>query len=307
ISLFPQDGEDARTLLRNADVAMYRAKTHGKNHVRFFTPQTGLGAMERLTVETQLRRALENNEMELSYQPILRMDGSLYGFEVLLAWNNPKLGRISPGRFIPIAEESGMIVSIGSWVLRRACLQSAQWRGNGYPPVRIAVNVSAFQFVRAGFVDKVAEALAAAGLSPLALELELTEGLLMGDIEESSHRMSRLRALGVGIVIDDFGTGYSSLSYLSSLPADSLKIDRSFVQQIAEPGGSLPLIQTIVSLAHNMGLSVVAEGVEKPRQLELLRTAGCDRVQGHLFGGSVNAAAAAELLRNTRKTECGAK
>ncbi|HLJ13179.1 MAG TPA: EAL domain-containing protein [Bryobacteraceae bacterium] len=296
VCLFPKDGDDARSLLRHADVAMYRAKKQGKNDVQFFRPQTGPTDMERLTLETQLRRALENDELELYYQPIMRIDGKLAGLEVLLAWNNPKLGRISPNQFIPIAEESGMIATIGAWVLRRACAQNAQWQRAGYPLVRLSVNVSALQFARADFVDTVAEALAESGLSHHCLELELTEGLVMGDVEESARRMRRLRELGVTMTIDDFGTGYSSLSYLSRLPVDALKIDRSFIQQIAEPGGSLPLIETIVALAHKMGLSVVAEGVETPRQLELLRLAGCDKVQGHLYGESVPGSAAELLL-----------
>lgn len=296
ICLFPKDGADVRTLLRHADVAMYRAKDQGKNDIQFFTPREGPNAMQQLALEMQLRRAIENDELELYYQPIVHLDGTLDALEVLLAWNNPKLGRIPPSQFIPIAEESGMIAAIGGWVLQRACAQNALWQKAGYRPVRIAVNVSALQFGRTDFIDIVAGALAQSNLPHRWLELELTEGLVMGDMEESTRLISKLRKLGVTMTIDDFGTGYSSLSYLSRLPVDALKIDRSFVTQIVEPAGSLPLIQTIVSLAHNMGLSVVAEGVETVRQLELLRAIGCDKVQGHLFGEPVPGVVAERLL-----------
>jgi diguanylate cyclase (GGDEF)-like protein/PAS domain S-box-containing protein len=207
ICLFPKDGADVRSLLRHADIAMYRAKKQGKNDIHFFTPQNGPNAMERLAVETQLRRALENEELELYYQPIMRMDGKLDGLEVLLSWNNPKLGRIPPSQFIPIAEESGMIATIGAWVLRRACAQNARWRKAGLPPVRISVNVSALQFGRSDFIETVAGALAESELPRGLLDLELTEGLVMGDVEESLRLMSKLRDLGVTITIDDFGTG----------------------------------------------------------------------------------------------------
>lgn len=286
VSFYPEDAEDAAALLRKAGSAMYRVKNRGTNDVECFTlPEVVTGGFERLELETYLWRALEQDELQLYYQPQVQLDGTLDGLEVLLAWEHPKLGRIPAGQFIPIAEESGLIVPIGSWVLRQACQQNAAWRREGLPGVRTAVNVSALQFARTDFVQMVSEALEISGLDPRLLELELTENLLMRDVEESARRMQSLRSLGVGISIDDFGIGYSSLNYLRRLPANTLKIDRTFLQEITAPSGTLPLIHTIVVLAHSMGLRVVAEGVETPQQLELLRMANCDLAQGHLFGG----------------------
>jgi len=296
ISVSPRDGDDPDTLLQRADVAMYRAKRNGKDDFRFFTSDMAALTMNALELETQLHRAIENHELEIRFQPILNIDNGVDSLEVLLAWDNPKLGRIGPSRFIPIAEESGMIISIGRWVLHQACIQNMSWQAAGYPLLRLAVNVSALQFARTDFVDMVAEVLRETGMPPKCLELELTESLVMRDIEESARRMERLRELGVSISIDDFGTGYSSLSYLRRLPVDSLKIDRSFVAEMASSSTSLPLIQTIVVLAHNMGLSVVAEGVETEEQLALLRAIGCDRVQGHLFGEPLKAPAIRALF-----------
>jgi diguanylate cyclase (GGDEF)-like protein/PAS domain S-box-containing protein len=296
ISFFPNDGEDAPTLLRNADLAMYHAKNAGKNDLERFVPGPQRSSLERLELENALRRALEKSEFELYFQPIVATDGRLDGLEALLAWNHPRLGRIPPKVFIPIAEETGQIVEIGWWVLSEACLQAARWLALGLDFTSISVNVSAVQFARADFVDSVANALALSGLAPKRLELELTESFVMKDIAESARRMSQLRALGVSMSIDDFGTGYSSLSYLRSLPADSLKIDQSFLRDLHAPAGSMAVIQTIVMLAHNMNLSVVAEGVETLEDLEALKAAGCDRVQGHLYGASLRAHEAERLL-----------
>ena len=296
MSFYPEDGTDIDTLLRNSDMAMYRAKNSGKNDLEFFVQDAHTSGMERLEMENALRRAVEKSELELYYQPIVSMGGELDGLEVLLVWNHPRRGRISPKEFIPIAEESGLIVSIGSWVLREACAQGARWLQAGLRPVRMAVNVSAIQFARPDFVESVAAALDATGFPALRFELELTESFVVRDVEESAQRLARLRELGVRIAIDDFGTGYSSLSYLRHLPVDTLKIDQSFLRDLQAPTGSLPVVQTIVSLAHNMNLSVVAEGVETPADLELLRAAGCDKVQGHLYGESLREAEARVLL-----------
>ena len=300
ISVCPRDGFDPEVLLQRADAAMYRAKSHGKNDFQFFTPDMVTRTMSRLELENQLRRAIEHGELEIRFQPILNIDSSLESLEVLLAWENPKLGRIGPSRFIPIAEESGMIVAIGRWVLQQSCMQNMSWLASGYPLQRISVNVSALQFARTDFVEMVAGVLQETGMPPQCLELELTEGLIMRDVEESSRRMEQLRELGVSMSIDDFGTGYSSLSYLRRLPVDSLKIDRSFLSEMSSSTSSLPLIQTIVVLAHNMGLSVVAEGVETEEQLTLLRAIGCDRVQGHLFGEPLPSVAVPHLFRKLR-------
>jgi diguanylate cyclase (GGDEF)-like protein/PAS domain S-box-containing protein len=284
ISLYPRDGTDAATLERNADTAMYRAKNRGRNNVEFFTPELGLAALERMEIEQALRRALECGELQLYYQPQVKADGRLTGLEALLVWNHPKLGPTSPGQFIPVAEESGMIVPIGLWALGEACRQNVAWQKAGGARVKVAVNVSATQFSRTDFVESVAQALAKSGLDPALLELELTESVVMRDPEESARQMDRLRALGVSIAIDDFGTGYSSLSYLRRLPIDSLKIDRSFLKEIDRDANTIPLVRAIVALAHGLGLTVVAEGVETRHQLEGLREVGCDRFQGFLLG-----------------------
>jgi diguanylate cyclase (GGDEF)-like protein/PAS domain S-box-containing protein len=296
ISLYPRDGQDAVTLQRKADTAMYRAKNRGKNSCEFFAPEFGVAAFERLEIENSLRRALDNQELHLYYQPQVDAGGKLAGFEALLAWNHPKLGLTSPAQFIPVAEESGMIVPIGSWVLAEACRQAAVWQHSGCPRVRVAVNVSATQFSRMDFTQTVTEALSASGLDPSLLELELTEGVVVRDLEESIRQMERVRALGVGISIDDFGTGYSSLSYLRRLPIDALKIDRSFLQEIDREPNTIPLVKAIVALAHGLRLTVVAEGVENQGQMEALRDVGCDLFQGYLLGEPLPAVVAERLI-----------
>jgi diguanylate cyclase (GGDEF)-like protein/PAS domain S-box-containing protein len=296
IGFFPEHGENAAELLHTADAAMQRAKRQGRNGVKCFVPNGHYGSVERLELENGLRRALQRSELELNFQPIVSMDGELEGFEVLLGWNHPALGRVSPVRFIPIAEETGLIVPIGQWVLEQACQHGARWIEAGLPLKTISVNVSAIQIAKPNFVETVAAALTATGFPARSLELELTEGVLLRDIEEAIQRIAHLREIGVGVTIDDFGTGYSSLNYLCRLPVAGLKIDQSFLRDIESPSRTFAVVKTIVSLAHHMNLSVVAEGVETLRELELMREAGCDRVQGHLYGRSVNADAARELL-----------
>jgi diguanylate cyclase (GGDEF)-like protein len=297
ISLFPRDGLDAVTLLRNADSAMYTAKNRSKNELHFFTPDASAGAGKRLELETCLRRALERHEFQMSYQPQVDLSGRLASLEALLVWDTPELGRVPPSEFIPIAEETGMILPIGEWVLHHACRQIAAWRDARLPTVPLAVNVSALQFAQPDFVSTVANALTSAGIPADCLELELTESLIMRDVLASASRMRELREIGVKIAIDDFGTGYSSLSYLRRLPADSLKIDQSFLQESEFGPATLALVKSIVVLAHNIGLSVTAEGIETEEQLQLIRLAGCDRAQGHLFGAGLPPHAAEELLR----------
>jgi predicted signal transduction protein with EAL and GGDEF domain len=302
LAFYPRDGSDPATLLRNADTAMYTAKYRGKNQVHCYSDEGIDSAFERLELEHSLRRALEKSELSIVYQPQVEVvpgeeDLRLSGLEVLLVWDHPKLGRISPAQFIPIAEESGMILQIGSWVMREACLQAVRWQKAGFPPVRISVNVSALQFAQENFVVIVAAILRESGLDPNWLELELTESLVMQDVEQSVSRMAELRSIGVRIAIDDFGTGYSSLSYLRRLPADTLKVDRSFLEEGGYGPGALALIQTIVILAHNMGLSVTAEGVETQSQLEMVQKAGCDNAQGHLFGAAIDTPTVETLFR----------
>ncbi len=297
VSFFPLHGDAASLLLHRADAAMYLAKREGKNEVKsFVVGSTQVETIEKLELENALRRALEKSELEPLFQPIVAMDGSLAGFEVLLTWNHARLGRVSPKQFIPMAEETGLIVPIGAWVLREACRRGAEWIRSGLRLKGLAVNVSALQFARPDFVETVAQALAATGLPPALLGLELTESLVLLDISDSIHRMTQLRELGVTMAIDDFGTGYSSLNYLRRLPVNELKIDQSFLRDLRSTSGTLHVVQTIVTLAHQMKLSVVAEGVETMEQLELLRAAGCDQVQGYLYGMSLNAADARDLL-----------
>lgn len=295
ISYFPKDGEDAAALLCSADSAMYAAKYQGKNDIRCFTPEGAEGALEKFELETALRRVLQNEELTLFFQPQVELNGQLAAFEVLLGWEHPRWGRVPPSQFIPIAEESGLILPIGAWVLKQACRQAAAWQAQGLPSVPLAVNVSARQFSQADFIDTVRAALEEAGLEARLLHLEITESLLMSS-EDAVERLKQLRQLGVKILIDDFGTGYSSLSYLRRLPVDALKIDRSFLDGVDPRPGALPLIQTICSLAHNMGLTVIAEGVEKEQHLSLVKEAGCDQAQGHLFGANLTAAEAEKLL-----------
>jgi diguanylate cyclase (GGDEF)-like protein/PAS domain S-box-containing protein len=302
ISIYPKDGADAATLERNADSAMYRAKSLGKNNYQVFVPEINASAMEAMEIENALRRALEHREFQLRYQPQVNLrDGTLAGLEALLVWNHPKLGVIPPSQFIPIAEESGLINPIGTWVLHEACSQNAAWQRQGLEVVQVAVNVSVMQFTRPRFVDIVASALADSGLKPSLLELELTESVVMGNVNESRRQLERLRRLGVGISIDDFGTGYSSLSYLGSLPIDTLKIDQSFLERVDSEAKKRQLVKAIVELAHGLKLKVVAEGVETEAQLEALRQVGCDRVQGFLTGEPISPEKVAELLGQPKR------
>ncbi|MCC7173929.1 MAG: EAL domain-containing protein [Bryobacterales bacterium] len=296
ISLHPRDGQDAATLQSNADAAMYLAKARGAGRVEFFTAELGAAAAERLEVEAALRRAVERGELELYYQPQTGAGHKPVAVEALMVWNHPKLGKNPPSRFIPVAEECGLIVPIGVWALHEACRRNAGWRRAGLPPVKVAVNVSPLQFSRTDLAETVAQALADTGLDPALLELELTEGAVFREPEESISQMRRLKSLGVGLVLDDFGTGYSSLSHLRLLPIDALKIDRSFVMEVEREPGAIPLLSAILALAHGLGLEVVAEGIETQQQFETLRRIGCDRFQGYLLGQPAPAAEIERLL-----------
>ena len=287
ISIFPNDGEDVETLTRNADTAMYQTKAAGKNSYTFSTKQVQEQQSRRLQLEHSLRLALGDNQLKIHYQPQLDMhSGKLIGFEVLLRWEHPELGEIKPSELIPLAEEAGLIIPIGHWLLREACLQAMAWQRSGFSPVQIAVNVSALQFAQKDFVAIVAKALQDSGLAPEYLEIEITESLLMKDLAVASKTLQKLRRLGVEIVLDDFGTGHSSLSYLQQLPIQSLKIDRSF---ISLPGDTLlsesnqVIVEAICALAHKLGKTIIAEGIETEAQFDYLRGLGCDYAQGFLF------------------------
>ncbi len=296
ISMYPEDGVAANQLQRNADMAMYEAK-FGSHGVRTFSAELDQALSERRALEEAMQGALEHGGFELYYQPQYGPAAELAGFEALLRFPHPELGMISPARLIPLAEESQMIVALGSWVLRAACRQSMQWQAEGYRPVQVAVNISAMEFGLPDFADRVAEALEETGLPAQLLELELTESVMLKDFSESARQMQRLKRLGVRISLDDFGTGYSSLNQLHRLPIDRLKIDRSFTQALSETNGSLPIVESIVTMAHRMGVRVVAEGVETPEQMLTLRGIGCDVLQGYLFSKPVPASLAVGLLR----------
>lgn len=284
ISVFPDNGTDVSTLLRHADTAMYRAKASGKNDIRSFTPELAEKARERLSLETDLRYALQRGEFQLYYQPIKDLQTlETVGHEALLRWIHPERGFIPPDRFIPVAEESGLINALGAWVIHEACRQNALWQKEGRTPVRVAVNISMIQFTTLGFVNTVKSALASSGLGVEWLELEVTESVVMHDVKLVKERLSELRDLGVRVSIDDFGTGYSSLKYLQELPIDTLKIDRSFVNVIQPESREAPLVRTIILMAQSLGLNVVAEGVETVQQLQYLQELGCSEAQGYHF------------------------
>ncbi len=292
ISLYPEDAAEAPNLLRYADSAMYQAKADGKNKVRSFVPELAEKANQRLQLEKQLGKAIENNELFIEYQPQINLEHSLehspennqmIGLEALLRWQHPEHGRIPPDVFIPVAEESGLIVPIGKWVLEQVCKQAKQWLDKGYPALRFAVNISSIQFERDDFIGQVEEVISHSGIPPSLLELELTESVVMQDVEQVIDRLHKLQKMGVDIAIDDFGTGYSSLRYLQQLPLNALKIDRSFITTAIEAPADQALIETIISLAQRFGLRTVAEGVEHQAQLEYLQRVGCNQAQGFYF------------------------
>jgi diguanylate cyclase (GGDEF)-like protein len=284
ISIFPEDGADCETLIKNADAAMYCAKENGRNTWRFFTEAINVEVAERLMLETSLRLALQKNELFLMYQP--QMDvatGRITGLEALLRWQHPELGLVPPDKFIRIAENSGLIVPIGLWVLRTACSQARKWQDEGLLSVPVAVNVSAVQFRQRGFCELIRKVLHDAGLAPRYLELELTETLLLSSAEVTLSVLQELNAMGLSLAIDDFGTGYSSLSYLKRFPVSKLKIDRSFVRDIAVNPDDAAIATAIISMAKSLRLKVIAEGVENESQMSFLRTHQCDEIQGYYF------------------------
>jgi len=304
ISLYPQDGPDVDTLLKNADVAMYRAKEAGRNNFQFFTSEMNQLVNERLEMEHSLRRALERREFILHYQQKVDLKtGAVSGSEALLRWLHPEWGLVRPARFIPLAEETGLIVPIGEWVVEEACRQNAAWQKEGLEPGVVSVNLSARQFRQEGLVRAVSRILAGTGLDPAWLEMELTESMVMHNAEAAIAILQGLKSLGVTLSVDDFGTGYSSLAYLKDLPIDTLKIDRSFVRDIklgGDPGEGV-LAQAIISLGHNLGLKVIAEGVETDAQLRFLARHDCDEVQGFYYGEPVVPEAFAKLLAKNRR------
>ncbi len=306
IAVYPEDGADADTLFRNADLAMYAAKKMGRNAFRFYSESMNAAAVRRLTVENLLRRALAVGELSLSYQPQIRLEtGEVSGMEALLRWSSPELGMVPPADFIPIAEESGLIVPMGAWALRTACAQARRWRDAGHGQVRIAVNVSVHQFVHAGFPDLVGQVLEETGLEPSALELEITESVLLRDEQHAIDTLRALKSLGVSLALDDFGTGYSSLGRLKSFPIDRLKIDRSFVHAITATEDEKAIASAVIAMADTMNLRVTAEGVETTGQLAYLKENRCEEVQGFFVSRPLPLDDADLFLRRYRPAAVG--
>jgi diguanylate cyclase (GGDEF)-like protein/PAS domain S-box-containing protein len=298
VSLCPDDGCDADTLLKNADSAMYKAKELGRNNFQYFSAEMNSTATDRLELLNRLRQAIANDELVLHYQPKVSLqDGSVIGAEALIRWNSPQSGMIAPGTFIPLAEETGLIVPIGEWVLQAACRQNKAWQDAGYSPLVVSVNLSPRQLARGDVVELVQRVLKETGLAPQYLELEITESVMATEVDKSFAMLNRLRKLGVRISLDDFGTGYSSLSYLKCFPVDTLKIDRSFVRDIASDEDSAAIIKAIISLGQNLNLTVLAEGIETPEQFQFLLQHGCNEGQGFLMSRPIAGAEFAALMR----------
>jgi diguanylate cyclase (GGDEF)-like protein len=297
ISVYPEDG---RTLLRNADIALYRAKDTGRNNYQFYSAQIDNYSRERLALESGLRHALERDELRLHYQPKVDLaSGHICGIEALLRWQHPQMGLVAPDRFIPIAEESGLILPIGTWVLKTACMQNRAWQLQGIRRFPVAVNLSPRQFAEESLLDDIKSALAESGLEGSDLELEITESMVMNDPEQAVNTLRRLKDLGIRVAIDDFGTGYSSLAYLKRFPIDSVKVDRSFVEDIPQDVDSIAIAQAIIAMAHSLRLRVVAEGVESEAQVSFLRGEGCDEIQGYYFSAACASGEIPSIMRKT--------
>ncbi|MCZ8515829.1 EAL domain-containing protein [Paenibacillus filicis] len=306
ISLYPDDGSDAQTLMMNADAAMYRSKEINRNTYEFFNPVMSVQASERLEVAQELHKALDRNEFVLVYQPQLHFEsGQITGVEALVRWQHPRRGMVSPVEFIPLAEETGMIVPIGEWVLRTACRQNKAWQDAGYGPMRVAVNLSAYQFKQSNIVQKVDEILQETGLKPEYLELEITESISMQNADYVIETLDQLNRLGIQISIDDFGTGYSSLSYLRDFPIHRLKIDRSFVNDITASDGDAVIAASIIAMARSLNLEVIAEGVETEKQFEFLLSKGCNEMQGYFISKPLPAEAITDRLLINKITATG--
>ncbi len=298
ITIWPEDGKDLDQLMGNADSAMYQAKELGRNNFRFFTPELNEQALVRASMETQIRHALERGEFELCFQPMVDLrSGEMLRAEALLRWHNPELGTVGPDKFIPVAEEIGLIATIGEWVLKSACRQAKAWSQAGLKPSRISVNVSSRQFRGPALLEAVSDILADTRIDPSSLELEITENLLMADIPEIKNTLDSLREMGISLSVDDFGTGYSSLSYLRRFPVNVLKIDKMFVQDATEDPDSAALVEAIINMARSLNLDVVAEGVETDGQMEFLRARGCDYAQGYYFSKPLPGEEFAQLMK----------
>jgi diguanylate cyclase (GGDEF)-like protein len=283
-SIYPDHNTEVEGLIRNADMAMYRAKAEGQNSFQFYVPNMQEQSFQRLSMENNLRRALESNELLTYYQPQIDLTtGKIVGLEVLLRWKHVSLGSIPPSQFIPLAEETGLITAIGAWVLRQSCLQAIAWQNMGLPPIRVSVNLSIKQLQQKDFLFCLQQILEETNLDPHFLELEITEGIMMDNVEEKIVLLNEFRQMGIQLSIDDFGTGYSSLGYLKNLPINTLKIDRIFIEYIAHNAHDRAIVASIISLSHSLDLNVIAEGVETQEQVDVLRLLGCDQIQGYFY------------------------
>lgn len=299
IALYPMDGDHVETLMKNAGAALHRAKEHGAGNYRFFSKEMNLLARERLALETGLRGALERKELSLFYQPQIDLaSGAVVAMEALLRWNSPGLGSIPPSRFIPLAEQSGLILPIGDWVLETACRQACLWQNAGFGSLRMAVNISARQFKAVDFIDRLDRAILLSGIDPGSLELEMTESILMERSDETLLTLVDIKSRGIKLAIDDFGTGYSMLSYLKHFPVDRLKIDRSFVSDITTDSDDAAITEAIIAMAHSLKLKVLAEGVETQEQLDFLTARKCEEVQGYFFARPMPAEEAGAFLED---------
>lgn len=303
IAMYPGDGRDIETLIKNADTAMYRVKEQGKNNFQFYTPEMNEAVTKKMKLEIGLRKALERDEFKIVYQPQINVEtGGIIGVEALLRWHHPEWGTISPAEFIPIAEETGLILQIGEWVLHGACWQNKAWQNAGYAPLRMAVNISSRQFQQSDLVERVSRILRETELAPQYLELELTESIIQ-DSKYAVAKMQQLKEMGIHLSIDDFGTGYSSLSYLKTFPIHTLKIDQSFTRNIYADPKDASLVETIIAMAHNLNLKVIAEGVETEEQLQFLQQKQCNEAQGYYFSRPISAEDLAEILQERSVSE----
>jgi len=297
IAVFPSDGDDAETLIKNADIAMYYAKDHGRDSFEFFTEEMNTRLVERQALEASLRGALDRREFVLHYQPKINLETrTMVGAEALIRWRHPSEGLVPPGRFVPIAEDCGLIVPIGRWVLAEACRQVREWQGAGLEPVPLAINISGLEFRSKGFLEGVRRVLAETGVDPGLLEVELTESVLMESLGVTASVLAELKEMGLGLVVDDFGTGYSSLSYLMKFPIDGLKVDQSFVHEIAGDGEGASIIPAVISMGRSLKQRVIAEGVETAEQLAFLEAQRCEEAQGFHFSRPLEAKMFAALL-----------
>jgi EAL domain-containing protein (putative c-di-GMP-specific phosphodiesterase class I) len=304
IAFYPDDATTVENLVAHADAAMYAAKQRGRNNFQCFMPGMNTASHDKVRLESDMRVALEQKQFEVHYQPKVNTEtGVMHGAEALLRWTHPVRGPISPAEFIPIAEECGLIGTIGAWVMREACRQARAWQRAGLPQLRVAVNLSPSQFRQGNIVSMIRDALDEAGLEPRFLEVELTETTVMTDPEESIAILEKLSKMGVLVSVDDFGTGYSSMSYLRRFPIDKLKIDRSFINEVMSRPDDASIVRAIVSLAHSLRLKVVAEGVESTEQLDFLRKIGCDQYQGFHFSKALPASQFEALVRSKRPVE----